>query len=222
MGDRSRYEHKTVKALRGVERMVIAKWEKRGWELSDQTSGTMRTDLTFRRSKPRVTRQALAIGALAGVCAAGTAIGGLTEGEDKGDAGNQGDKAGASSSPSTTGVDTADIDDFLAALRRGDLQDYAQGHNGDSMVFNAQVTGVGTPALKAVGFINLRAVIDGNAQGPLLKLVFGGFSQIPFPSHLRRGSMVEVRAKIDRYFSDGEVWLTPDEEDSFIRARSSR
>jgi hypothetical protein len=216
MGDRARYEHKTVKALRGTDRMVIAKWEKRGWELSDQTPGTMRTDLTFRRSKPRVTRQAVAIGALAVVCVGAITIGALTEGDDKGD------KASTSRSSSSTGAETADIHDFFAALHRGDLQDYVHGHNADPMEFDAQVTGVGTPALKAAGFINLRAVVDGNAQGPLLKLVWGGFNQIPFPSNLRGGEFVQVRADIDTYFSDEEVWLSPSGEDSFVRARSAK
>lgn len=212
MGERERYEHKTVMALRGTDRMVVAKWEKRGWELSDQTPGTMRTELTFRRAKPRVTRQAWAIGAVAVLCAGAITVGALTETDEKDDP--------PRASSSSTDDETADIDDFLAALERGDLEDYAQGHNADLMEFDAKVTGVTPQALKAVEFINLRAVVDGKGQGPLLKLVWGGFSRIPFPTELQRGDDVRVRATIDWYLSDDEVWLSPDDEDSFIRVRS--
>ena len=51
MADEKKYEHKTVKAVRGTDRVVISKMEKAGWELVDQTPGNLRTSLTFRRRK---------------------------------------------------------------------------------------------------------------------------------------------------------------------------
>lgn len=211
MADRAHYEHKTVQAVRGTDRVVIARWEKRGWELTDQTPGTLRTELTFRRAKPRVPRQAVAIGAVAVLCAGAITVGVLTEDDD------EGDRADTSGTSSWSDDETADIDDFLAALERGDLQEYAQGHNADPMEFDARVLGVGPDTLKGVGFVNLRAVVDGDPEGPLLKVVWGGFAQIPFPDELQRGDEVRVRASIDQYFSDDEVWLSPDDEGSFVQ-----
>lgn len=52
VADRTRYEHKVVKAVRGTDRRVIAKWEKRGWELVEETPGAVRIEFTFRRPKP--------------------------------------------------------------------------------------------------------------------------------------------------------------------------
>lgn len=54
MGDRKRYQTKTVKAVRGTDGAVIEKWQARGWELVDQTPGIVRTRLTFRRKAPLV------------------------------------------------------------------------------------------------------------------------------------------------------------------------
>lgn len=67
--------------------------------------------------------------------------------------------------------------------------------------------------------INLRALVDGEEVGPLLQLTCGGFSQIPFPTTLEGGEEVRVRANIDRYFSDQEVWLSPEDDDSFIQEK---
>jgi len=64
MTEGTHYERKDVRALRGTEAMTIAKWQKDGWELLDQEQGRLRTTLTFRRPKPRISR--LMIGALGG------------------------------------------------------------------------------------------------------------------------------------------------------------
>lgn len=47
-----KYEYKTVKAVRGMEKRSIAKEQAEGWELVDQTQSTLRTSLTFRRVQP--------------------------------------------------------------------------------------------------------------------------------------------------------------------------
>jgi hypothetical protein len=53
MSDDIKYEYKSVQAVRGLENRSIAKAEQEGgWELYDQTQGTLRTTLKFRRVKP--------------------------------------------------------------------------------------------------------------------------------------------------------------------------
>jgi hypothetical protein len=52
-GDDVRYEYTSARALRGTEARTIAKAAKDGWELDSQTQGTLRTELTFRRVKPK-------------------------------------------------------------------------------------------------------------------------------------------------------------------------
>lgn len=53
MSDDIKYEYKSVQAVRGMENRSIAKTEKEGgWELFEQTQGTLRTTLKFRRVKP--------------------------------------------------------------------------------------------------------------------------------------------------------------------------
>ncbi|MGY1632212.1 hypothetical protein ACI784_10970 [Geodermatophilus sp. SYSU D01186] len=52
-GDDVQYEYMSARALRGTEARTIAKWLKDGWELDTQTPGTLRTEITFRRVKPK-------------------------------------------------------------------------------------------------------------------------------------------------------------------------
>jgi hypothetical protein len=53
MPDDVKYEYKSVQAVRGMESRSIAKAQREGgWELFDQTQGTLRTTLKFRRVKP--------------------------------------------------------------------------------------------------------------------------------------------------------------------------
>lgn len=52
--DDGQYEFMSTRAVRGTETRAIAKWQKAGWELVNQTSGTLRTTLNFRRVKPKV------------------------------------------------------------------------------------------------------------------------------------------------------------------------
>lgn len=52
MSDDIKYEYKSVQAVRGLEDRSIAKAQKEGgWEYFDQTQGTLRTTLKFRRAK---------------------------------------------------------------------------------------------------------------------------------------------------------------------------
>ncbi|MGY2082326.1 hypothetical protein [Blastococcus sp. SYSU DS0539] len=47
------YEFASTWALRGTEGRTIARWQKGGWELDNQSPGTLRTEITFRRVKPK-------------------------------------------------------------------------------------------------------------------------------------------------------------------------
>ena len=47
------YEFKSVQALRGRESGAKAKWQNQGWEPVAENRGTLRTELTFRRVKPK-------------------------------------------------------------------------------------------------------------------------------------------------------------------------
>lgn len=60
-----RLETRSTRALRGLEATTIKKWESDGWELVSQTSGKVRTELTFQRPKPDRTKLiALGVGVL--------------------------------------------------------------------------------------------------------------------------------------------------------------
>ena len=51
--DHVRYEFKSVQALRGRESSARAKWQNQGWVVVSENRGTLRTQLTFRRVKPK-------------------------------------------------------------------------------------------------------------------------------------------------------------------------
>ena len=52
-GDDVQYEYKSVQALRGRESSAKAKWQDHGWEFASENRGTLRTELNFRRVKPK-------------------------------------------------------------------------------------------------------------------------------------------------------------------------
>jgi hypothetical protein len=51
--DTVQHEFKSVQALRGRENSAKAKWRNQGWEFVSENRGTLRTELNFRRVKPR-------------------------------------------------------------------------------------------------------------------------------------------------------------------------
>ena len=51
--DNVQHEFKTVQALRGRESSAKAKWQAQGWEFVSEDRGTLRTELNFRRVKPK-------------------------------------------------------------------------------------------------------------------------------------------------------------------------
>lgn len=48
-----KYQYMTVKAIRGRETATKTKWQNQGWEFVEQTPGTLRSDLTFRKVQPK-------------------------------------------------------------------------------------------------------------------------------------------------------------------------
>lgn len=52
-GESVQYELRCVQALRGREGSAKAKWHNQGWEFVSESRGTLRTELTFRRVKPK-------------------------------------------------------------------------------------------------------------------------------------------------------------------------
>lgn len=211
MRDTTRFETKTVRAVRGTDKMVIAKWQKRGWELVTQDSGAVRSELTFRRRKRRVSGQVVGGVALLVACAVVISVGAMTESDEP-------VSDGPSASQSKRDEDTAYIDDLLAALKAGKLEDYYKDHSTDPIEFDADVLGVGPPALKRAGIVRVRAVVDGRAQGPVFEIIWG-YSPIPFPEKLTAGSDVRVRANIYQMIDDDLMLLSPDDHGSFVRPR---
>src|SRR6476659_3605688 len=51
--DTVQHEFKSVQALRGRESSAKAKWQTHGWEFVSENRGTLRTELNFRRVKPK-------------------------------------------------------------------------------------------------------------------------------------------------------------------------
>jgi hypothetical protein len=99
--DEVQYEFKSAKAIRGTETRSITKWQKDGWELVAQSTGTLHTTLNFRRVKPKVPWLPIAV--LAGVVLLLAVIGGIVsalQGEEGKAPGPSNPAAAASEEPS--------------------------------------------------------------------------------------------------------------------------
>lgn len=92
-----KYETRTVRTVRGMEARTRSKLEQQGWEFVSQDQGTIRSELTFRRPKPKVPWLLVAIGA--GLIAL-IIVGSLIAGALRNDEHQTG--AGATDSPSAT------------------------------------------------------------------------------------------------------------------------
>lgn len=62
MAEDIQYEEKAVRTIRGTEARSIEKWQKDGWELVAKDEGRLRTELTFRRPKPKTPWRLIAAG----------------------------------------------------------------------------------------------------------------------------------------------------------------
>ncbi|NYI76980.1 DUF4839 domain-containing protein [Nocardioides panzhihuensis] len=78
-----RYDFMTVNTIRGAENRAAVKWTSQGWELVGQDSGTLRTQLTFRREKKPMNRLVL-VGGISAVMILIVAVvlGTISEGND--------------------------------------------------------------------------------------------------------------------------------------------
>lgn len=61
-GERAQFEQRVVKVVRGRERITKTKLENQGWEFVGQSTGTLRTEMTFRRPNPKSLLAKLAAG----------------------------------------------------------------------------------------------------------------------------------------------------------------
>jgi hypothetical protein len=112
--DGVRYELKTVKAMRGTEGRSTAKWQKEGWELVDQSTGTLHTTLNFRRPKPPLPMRHIVIGGAVALILAGIiGVGALLEGKGDG-------KDSPSTSPATVATEQSDSPSTPVATEQPD------------------------------------------------------------------------------------------------------
>jgi hypothetical protein len=72
-----------VKAIRGLEARTVAKWAADGWELAGEITGTISSELSFRRVKRKLSRAVVAAAASIAVLVVGAiTIGVITERND--------------------------------------------------------------------------------------------------------------------------------------------
>jgi len=157
MADEIRYEYKTVQTVRGTDGLVISKMQKDGWEFVEQSQGTLRSTLTFRRPKkplPWPLIGAAATGLVILTVVIGTASA-LSDGDEKKDAAAK-PAAAASEKPSATPTPTAaepsavemitseNNSEFAALLKTADTcddanADFATKYEGQTIAFNGSI-----------------------------------------------------------------------------------
>ncbi|GGE90993.1 hypothetical protein [Mycetocola zhadangensis] len=92
------YETRSVKTVRGMETRTRAKIENEGWEFVSQTQGTVRSELNFRRQKPKTPWKLIGIGG--GVVALLIAVLLIINAIGGGGSGREGDESSPSPTPS--------------------------------------------------------------------------------------------------------------------------
>ncbi|MFF0299823.1 DUF4839 domain-containing protein [Streptomyces sp. NPDC004562] len=158
MTDEIKYEYKTVQTVRGTDGLVISKMQKDGWEFVEQSQGTLRSTLNFRRPKKPVPWRLIGTGAavlviLAIVIVIGTALSGGAEKKDR----TAKSAATASERPSATPTPTAaesaaavdvitpeNSAEFAALLKAADTCDdananFATKYEGRTIAFNGSI-----------------------------------------------------------------------------------
>ncbi|WEG08606.1 DUF4839 domain-containing protein [Microbacterium horticulturae] len=157
------FETKTVNTIRGTESMTIAKWEKDGWELVSQDPGKIRTQLVFRRPKPKPPWRLFAIlGGILVVLAIVIVIGVNLSGDDDAEAAPASSSSAASSAQSAATSDegssdearssapaeepalTVDNSEDLASLLSGpadgqSVEKFAEEHAGQVIEFDGNI-----------------------------------------------------------------------------------
>ncbi|MFI0353220.1 DUF4839 domain-containing protein [Actinomadura sp. 9N407] len=163
MADEMKYEYKTVQTVRGTDGLVISKMRKDGWEFVEQTQGTLRSTLNFRR--PKKPQPWLLIGIAAAVLLILTIVIGAASalsggGEKRDESGKS--TAVASEKPSATPTPTPSAatsaarsaatevitpqnnPEFAALLKGGDNCDnanlnFATRYKGQTVAFNGSI-----------------------------------------------------------------------------------
>lgn len=108
------FESKTVRAIRGREGRTVEKWQKDGWELVSQTAGSLQTELTFRRPKPKTSWRNIAIlGGIVVVLSVALLIWQAFGSDDSTEAGHTAPSETSSAEP-TTPSDQADVSSSTA------------------------------------------------------------------------------------------------------------
>jgi hypothetical protein len=156
MADEIRYEYKTVQTVRGTDGLVISKMQKDGWEFVEQSQGTLRSTLNFRRPRkplpwPVIGAAAAGLAILAAIIVTGTA---LSDGDEKkGEAARP--AAAASEEPSAAPTPSAgsaatevltpeNSPEFAALLKTADNcaqanADFATKHEGQTIAFSGSI-----------------------------------------------------------------------------------
>ncbi|MEU9403988.1 DUF4839 domain-containing protein [Streptomyces sp. NPDC048242] len=156
MADEIKYEYKAVRTVRGTTGLVISKMQKDGWELVDQTQGTLRSTLDFRR--PKKPQPWLLIGAAAAVFVVlAIVIGTATALSGGGDTKGRADKPAAiasqkpSARPTPTATESAAAEvitpqnnpEFAALLKADSCDeanlDFATRHKGRTIAFDGSI-----------------------------------------------------------------------------------
>jgi hypothetical protein len=163
MADEIKYEHKTVRTVRGTDNVVISKLQKNGWELLDQEQGTLRSTLSFRR--PKKPQPWLLIGTgVAVLVILATVIGVASALSDESETKDEPDKATAAASekpsakptPTPTAVKSAATEvitpqnnpEFAALLKADHCDDanvdFATRYEGRTIAFNGSIVHMAT------------------------------------------------------------------------------
>ncbi|GAA2686900.1 DUF4839 domain-containing protein [Actinoplanes palleronii] len=158
MADEIKYEYNTVRTVRGTDGLVISKMQKDGWELVEQSQGTLRSTLNFRRPKKAVPK--LLVGAAVGGAVVLALVIGLAaafsdENEKKDGpnktaaAASEKSSAGPTTTPSATESAAAKVitpqnnPEFAALLKLDYCDDanakFATSHEGQTIVFNGSI-----------------------------------------------------------------------------------
>ncbi|MFJ6837587.1 DUF4839 domain-containing protein [Streptomyces sp. NPDC091209] len=151
MADEIKYEYKTVRAVRGTNGVMISKMQKDGWELVEQTQGTLRSALSFRRPKkplpwPLIGALAAVLVILAVIIGVASALSGEGEKQDKPVAAAR-EKPSATPTPTKSTaaeVITPQNNPEFAALLKADScddanLDFATKHAGQTVAFNGSI-----------------------------------------------------------------------------------
>ncbi|MFJ8490510.1 DUF4839 domain-containing protein [Streptomyces sp. NPDC094038] len=156
MADEIKYEYKTVRTVRGTDRLVVSKMQKDGWELVDQAQDILRSTLNFRRpKKPQpwllIGTAAAVLVILAIVIGAASALSGGGEKKDESDKSTAAASEKPFATPTPTAAESAATEvitpqnnpEFAALLKADSCDDanldFTARHKGETVAFNGSI-----------------------------------------------------------------------------------